>query len=116
MLPLRRQYGPLAVQPHGQVPFGGFTMASAAPGDGVQNEPLAREPCGHEPPGPDGFGTGSGSTSAVVAASASTRESAAFIASFSVLDTIGTLAARSIEIIGAFSLAHCRVMGRKAPR
>jgi hypothetical protein len=30
-VPLRRQNEPLAVQPHGQVPFGGFGMASCAP-------------------------------------------------------------------------------------
>jgi hypothetical protein len=36
-------------------------MASAAPGDGVQNEPLAMYPCGQLPPGPGGFGTGKGS-------------------------------------------------------
>ena len=39
-------------------------MASEAPGDGVQDEPLAM------PPGPGGFGAGSGSVSADVVTSA----------------------------------------------
>jgi len=46
------------------VPLLGFAMASEAPGDGVQNEPLAM------PPGPGGFGAGSGSVSADVVTSA----------------------------------------------
>jgi hypothetical protein len=33
------------------------------PDDGVQNEPLVMYPCGQLPPGPGGFGTGSGSVS-----------------------------------------------------
>ena len=38
----RKQYEPDAIHPHGQVPpLLGFAMASCAPGDGVQNEPLA---------------------------------------------------------------------------
>ena len=32
---------PDAIHPHGQLPFGGLAMASYAPRDGVQNEPLA---------------------------------------------------------------------------
>src|SRR5262249_5408447 len=91
-------------------------MASAAPGDGVQNEPLAISPCGHEPPGPGGFGTGSGSVSAVVVTSASMRERAVFIGSISVWDTIGTLAPGFSEIVTLFRPVYCCVMGRKAPR
>jgi hypothetical protein len=37
----RKQYEPDAIHPHGHVPLLGFAMASEAPGDGVQNEPLA---------------------------------------------------------------------------
>jgi hypothetical protein len=40
LLPLRRQKLPDEVHPHGQVAFGGFGMASCAPWDGTQNEPL----------------------------------------------------------------------------
>jgi hypothetical protein len=39
-------------------------MASCAPCDGVQNDPLEVYPCGHDPPGPAGFGSGKGSASA----------------------------------------------------
>jgi hypothetical protein len=39
-LPARRQYDPLASQPHGQLPLGGLVMASCAPWLGTQNEPL----------------------------------------------------------------------------
>src|SRR5215831_19792121 len=91
-------------------------MASAAPDDGVQNEPLAISPCGHEPPGPGGFGTGSGSVSAVVVTSANMRERAIFIGSIPVWDTIGTLPPSNIEIITLFPPVYCCVMGRKAPR
>jgi hypothetical protein len=38
-LPLRRQYEPELVQPHGHVPFGGLGIASCAPCDGTQYEP-----------------------------------------------------------------------------
>src|SRR5215831_18902439 len=89
-------------------------MASAAPDDGVQNEPLAISPCGHEPPGPGGFGTGSGSVSAVVVTSANMRERAIFIGSIPVWDTIGTLPPSNIEIITLFPPVYCCVMGRKA--
>ena len=85
-------------------------MASEAPGDGVQNEPLAM------PPGPGGFGTGGGSVSAVVVTSANMRERAVFIGSISVWDTIGTLLPSGIEIVTLFRLVYCCVMGRKAPR
>ena len=68
------------------------------------------------PPGPTGFGTGSGSVSAVVVTSASMRERAVFIGSISVWDTIGTLRPSGIEIVTLFGLVYCRVMGRKAPR
>ena len=94
----------------------GLAMASAAPGDGVQNELLAISPCGHEPPGPGGFGTGSGSVSAVVVMSASMRERAVFIELISVWDTIGTLPLPVIEIVTLFRPVYCCVMGRKAPR
>jgi len=46
------------------VPFGGFGTASWAPALGAQNEPLARYPCGQEPPGPVGFGQGIGAATA----------------------------------------------------
>src|SRR4030095_2808491 len=59
-LPLRRQNEPLRVQPHAQTPFGGNGTASCAPADGMQYEPDAYHPCPHEPPGPMGFGCGSG--------------------------------------------------------
>src|SRR5262249_24924875 len=75
-------------------------MASAAPDDGVQNEPLAISPCGHEPPGPGGFGTGSGSVSAVVVASASMREGPFSLGRF----LFGTL------------LVHCRRRALKSLR
>jgi hypothetical protein len=48
------------------------------------------------------FGTGSGSVSAVVVASASMSERAVFIGSISVWDTIGTLGTTSIEISTLF--------------
>jgi hypothetical protein len=48
------------------------------------------------------FGTGSGSVSAVVVASASMSERAVFIGSISVWDTIGTLGTTSIEISKLF--------------
>jgi hypothetical protein len=35
-LPLRRQYEPELIHPHGQLPFGGLAIASCAPCDGVQ--------------------------------------------------------------------------------
>jgi hypothetical protein len=38
--PLRKQYEPDAIQPHGQVPPASFTMASDALLLGTQNEPL----------------------------------------------------------------------------
>lgn len=38
-LPLRRQKLPDDAQPHGQVPFGGFGIASWAPCVGTQNDP-----------------------------------------------------------------------------
>jgi hypothetical protein len=56
--------------PGGQVPFAGFAMASCASCDGTQNDPDDVQPCGHEPPGPAGFGTGNGSASVAVANSA----------------------------------------------
>jgi hypothetical protein len=45
-------------------------MASCAPCDGTQYDPLDVYPCGHEPPGPCGFGTGNGSACAAVATKA----------------------------------------------
>jgi hypothetical protein len=57
---------------------------------------------GHEPPDPGGFGTGSGSVSTAVVASASMKERAIFIGSTSVWDTIGTLGTTSIEISTLF--------------
>jgi hypothetical protein len=42
-----------------------LAIVSCVPDDGVQNEPLVMYPCGQLPPGPGGFGTGSGSVSAV---------------------------------------------------
>ena len=65
---------------------------------------------------PGGFGTGSGSVSAVVVMSASMRERAVFIGSIPVWDTIGTLPLPGIEIVRLFRPVYCRVMGRKAPR
>src|SRR6516165_5443251 len=73
-------------------------------------------PCGQEPPGPGGFGTGGGSVSAVVVTSASMRERAIFIGSISVWDTIGTLPSSGVEIVTLFPPVYCCVMGRKAPR
>jgi hypothetical protein len=70
-LPLRRQNEPDEVQPHGHVPLLGFGTASCAPCDGTQYDPLDVYPCGHEPPGPTGFGCGSGSAKAAVATMAS---------------------------------------------
>ena len=55
---------------------------SAAPCDGVQNEPEEISRAGHEPPGPGGVGTGS--VSAVVVTSAGMRERAVLIGSISV--------------------------------
>ena len=98
------------------MPLLGLAMASAAPGDGVQNELLAISPCGHEPSGHGGFGTGSGSVSAVVVMSASMRERAVFIGLISVWDTIGTLPPSRVEIVMLFALSYCCVMGRKVPR
>src|SRR5262249_17750576 len=67
--------------------------------------------------GPDsGASRRGGSMSALVVTSASMRERAVFIGSISVRDTIGTLAAISIEIITVFPPLVCCVMGRKAPR
>jgi len=57
-----------------------------------------------------------GERRAVVVASASMRERGVFIGSMPVWDTIGTLAAISVEIITLFPPAVRRVMGRKAPR
>ena len=37
--PFRKRYEPDAIHSHGQLPFGGLVMASAAPCDGMQNEP-----------------------------------------------------------------------------
>jgi hypothetical protein len=48
------------------VPLLGLGIASCAPGDGAQNEPLLMYPCGQLPPGPWGFGTGRGSAWATV--------------------------------------------------
>src|SRR6516165_3934192 len=93
-----------------------LAIVSCAPDDGMQNEPLAMYPCGQLPPGPRGFGTGSGSVSAVVVTSASMRERAIFIGSISVWDTIGTLPPSGIEIVTLFRPVYCCVMGRKAPR
>src|SRR5262249_44093902 len=61
------------------------------------------------------LGTGSGSVSAVVVTSASTRETLIFISSIAVWDTIGTLGASFLEIIRLFPPAVCCVMGRQAP-
>src|SRR5262249_4272127 len=49
----------------GQFPFGGFGIASCAPRIDTQYDPLAPQPCGEEPPGPGGFGCGSGSACVV---------------------------------------------------
>jgi hypothetical protein len=49
------------------LPPGDFGTASCAPWLGTQNEPDARKPCGQLPPGPGGFGCGSGSAKAAVA-------------------------------------------------
>src|SRR5262249_40380558 len=59
-----------AIHPHEQVPFGGFVMASAAAGDGVQNEP---------PRDVAVRARAASSASAVVVTSASMRERAVFI-------------------------------------
>src|SRR5262245_35208355 len=80
-------------------------MASAAPGDGVQNEP---------PRDIAVRARAASSASAVVVMSASMRERAVFIGSMSVLDTIGTLPPFSIEIVKLFRPVYCCVMGRKA--
>jgi hypothetical protein len=48
------------------VPLLGLGIASYAPGDGAQNEPLLMYPCGQLPPGPWDFGTGRGSAWATV--------------------------------------------------
>ena len=80
--PFRKQYEPDANHPHEQLPFGGLGDGSAAPCDGVQNEPEEISRAGHEPPGPGGFGTGS--VSAVVVTSAGMRERAVLIGSISV--------------------------------
>jgi hypothetical protein len=68
--PDRKQKLPEDSQPKGQVPFGGFGIASWAPDVGVQNEPLLTYPCAHEPPGPGGFGCGNGAAAAAVIATA----------------------------------------------
>jgi hypothetical protein len=39
-------------------------MASCACCEGTQYDPLDVQPCGHDPPGPEGFGKGKGSPSA----------------------------------------------------
>jgi hypothetical protein len=79
VLPLRRQYEPDDVHPHGHVPLGGFGTASCAPCDGTQYDPLDVYPCGQLPPGPGGFGTGNGSACAAVADNDSTMARMALI-------------------------------------
>jgi hypothetical protein len=70
---------PLASHPHGQPPLADFAIASDAPWLGTQNEPDEKYPCGHEPPGPGGFGTGKGSASDGVAAMTAMARMAAII-------------------------------------
>jgi hypothetical protein len=55
-------------------------MASCACCEGTQYDPLDVQPCGHDPPGPEGFGKGKGSPSAgAVAISSSAAVAVIFI-------------------------------------